>query len=188
MWSHESRGALRSLRRVGAVLALGALTAGCFQPLYGQRSFDGGPGLRSALAAVEVAQINAPPASPLARMATEVRNELAYSLTLGGSPAPPKHRLSVALTTTNSSLIVDPNTARAEFELVDLNATYSLVEIATGRTVMSGSATAQTSYDVPGQQQRYTMLAGRQDAQGRAARVIAEQIRNRLASYLAAGS
>jgi LPS-assembly lipoprotein len=174
--------------RAAAILALASLTAGCFQPLYGERTFDGSPSLRSALAAVEVTQINAAPATPAARMATEVRNELTYALTLGGSPAPARHRLNISLTTAATSLIVDPTTARAEFETVDLNANYTLVEVATGKTVVTGAATSQTTYDVPGQQQRYSMLAGRQDAQSRAAKVIAEQIRNRLASYLSAGS
>lgn len=188
MWSPECRKGRRPWVRVVGALALATLTAGCFQPLYGERSVSGGPGLRSSLAAVEVAQISAPPASPLARMATDVRNELAYSLTLGQSAAPPRHRLNVSLSTSTSSLIVDPDTARAEFELVNAQATYALVDLTTGKIVMRGAATAQTTYDVPGQQQRYTMIAGRQDAETRAAKVIAEQIRNRLASYFAAGT
>jgi len=188
MWWHErDRGRFR-WPRLAAVMALAGLAGGCFQPLYAQRPIDGSPDMRSALASVEVAQINAPPASALARMAVDVRNELTYAFTLGNAPAPPRHRLNVSLLTTGSSLIVDPDTARAEFELVNAQANYSLVDIATGKVVMTGSAIAQTTYDVPGQQQRYTMLAGRQDAQMRAARVLAEQIRNRLASYLAAGT
>jgi LPS-assembly lipoprotein len=186
-WSDRGPGRFR-WPRLAAVLPLAAMTAGCFQPLYGERSFNGSPGLRASLAAVEVAQISAPPASALARMAVDVRNELAYALTLGESAAAPRHRLNVSLSSSSSSLIVDPDTARAEFELVNAEATYSLVDVASGKIVMTGSATAQTTYDVPGQQQRYTMLAGRQDAQSRAAKVIAEQIRNRLASYLAAGT
>lgn len=188
MWSHEDRKRGRAGLRIAAALALATLTAGCFQPLYGTRTPAGGPGLRTAMASVEVAQISAPPASALARMATDVRSELAFALTGGGERLPPTHRLNVSLSSDTSSLIVDPSTARAEFELVNVDATYTLTEIATGKVVMTGSATAQTTYDVPGQQQRYTMLVGRQDAQDRGSKVIAEQIRNRLASYLAAGS
>lgn len=188
MSSHERFPAARSWVRLGAVCALAALTAGCFQPLYGQRSADGNPALGQALAAVEVLPIEAPPASPLSRLAVEVRNELTYALNHGNQSPPPTHRLKIALRAANSSLIVDPRTARAEFETVNLDATYLLTEIETNKVVVNGAAKATTSYDIPGQQQRYTRLRGQRDAQSNAARTIAEQIRNRLASYMAAGT
>jgi len=44
------------------------------------------------------------------------------------------------------------------------------------------------SSDVPGQQQRFASSRARRDAEDRAAKVIADQIRSRLASYLVAGT
>jgi LPS-assembly lipoprotein len=188
MWSHEIGAAARNLIRIGAVALLGALTAGCFQPLYGERTLTGGPGLAPKLASVQVAEIPATPGTPQSRLAVELRNELAYAMTNGGGSAAPTHRLDVTLKTGSSSLIVDPSTARAEFEIVSVEATYKLVDLSTKKPVMDGSASARTSFDVPGQQQRYTAVRGRRDAQTRGTKVIAEQIRNRLVSYFAAGS
>ena len=188
MWSHDSRPALRRVLRNAAVLLIAGFAAGCFQPLYGARDPVGGPGLRTALAGVDVLQINAPAATATARLAVEVRNALMFELTGGSGNAPPTHRLAISLSTATSSIIVDPTTARPEFEITGIDAVYVLTENGTNKPVINGSATARVSYDIPGQQQRLAMLRGQRDAQSRAAKVIAEQIRTRLAAYFAAGS
>ncbi|MBX6426110.1 MAG: hypothetical protein IRZ09_09350 [Variibacter sp.] len=187
MWSLEDSAVFRRAVGLAAAMLIAGLAGGCFQPLYGERSLGGGPGLGAALAGIEVAQIEAPPGTPLARIAVEVRNELTQGLTGGGAARPPTHRLTINLRTGGSSLIVDPTTARPEFEIVSLDADYRLVEIASSKPVLDGSATARVSYDIPGQQQRLGALRGQRDAQSRAAVLIAEQIRARLASYFAAG-
>lgn len=174
--------------RLAAVFLIAGLTAGCFTPLYGERSLTGTPALRTAMAQVDVAQIEGTSGTAMARLAVEVRNELLFGLTGGGAAPPPTHRLSIVLTGSYGSLIVDPSTARAEYEVVSMDASYKLVEIATGKEVVDGSATARTSYNVPGQQQRLAMLRGQRDAQSRAAKVIAEQIKTRMASYFATGA
>ena len=182
------RSALRSLARLGAAALLAGLTAACFQPLYGERTLSGGPGLRTVLAAVEVAQIDAPPATPVSRLAVDVRNELTYLLTGGGGALSPTHRLKITLAVSGTSLIVDPNTGRPEVEIAGLDANYTLTELASAKPVITGTAVHRVPYDVPGQQQRLGMLRAQRDAQSSAAKVIAEQIRTRLAAYFAAGS
>jgi LPS-assembly lipoprotein len=177
-----------SVCRLLSVVGLAALAAGCFQPLHAERTLTGEPSLRAAFRGVDVAQIDAPGGSALARLAVEVRNALLFDLTGGGSQTPPKHRLVISLSTSTSSIIVDPTTARPEFEITSLDANYRLFDIATNKLVMDGSATARVSYDIPGQQQRFAMLRGQRDAQSRAAKVIAEQIRARVASFLVAGT
>jgi LPS-assembly lipoprotein len=178
----------RGAARLAATLLIAGLTAGCFQPLYGERSLTGTPALRSAMAQIDVSQIDAAAGTSLARLAVEVRNELLFGLTGGSAAPPPTHRLRIALSGGYSSLIVDPSTARAEYELVSMDASYKLIEIATGKEVVDGAATARTSYNVPGQQQRLAMTRGQRDAQSRAARLIAEQIKTRMASYFATGA
>jgi LPS-assembly lipoprotein len=174
--------------RLLSVVGLAALAAGCFQPLYAERTLIGEPSLRAAFKGIDVAQIDAPGGSALARLAVEVRNALLFDLTGGGSQTPPTHRLVIVLATSTSSIIVDPTTARPEFEITALDANYRLFDVATNKLVMDGSATARVSYDIPGQQQRFAMLRGQRDAQSRAAKVIAEQIRTRVASFLVAGT
>ena len=53
---------------------------------------------------------------------------------------------------------------------------------------MTGQTFARVSYDIPGQQQRFARARGLRDAENRAAKVIADNIRSRLASYFVAGT
>ena len=99
--------------RVTAALAIAALTAGCFQPLYGEHSPTGGPVLRDQLSAVDIVQIEAPKGSDEARLAVEIRNALLYDFTGGGVSAPPTHRLKVNIYSTRATIIVDVNTSRS---------------------------------------------------------------------------
>jgi LPS-assembly lipoprotein len=186
MWSPER--SLRGLSRGLAVLALAGLLGGCFQPLYGEFSATGTPILREQLSAVDVLQIDAPKGSDEARLAVEIRNALLFGLTGGGAEAPPVHKLKIAISPTRSSVIVDINTSRPDIENYGINASYSLTEIATGKVVVAGQTFARVSYDIPGQQQRFARLRGLRDAQDRAAKVIADNIRSRLASYFIAGT
>ena len=133
-------------------------------------------------------QIEAPKGTDEARLAVEIRNALLFDFTGGGSPAPPTHRLKIAISSTRSSIIVDIHTSRPDIENYGINATYSLTEIATGKIVVTGQTFARVSYDIPGQQQRFARLRGLRDAENRAAKVIADNIRSRLASYFVAGT
>ncbi len=77
---------------------------------------------------------------------------------------------------------------RPDIENYGIDATYSLVDLATGKVVLTGQTFARVSYDIPGQQQRFARARGLRDAENRAAKVIAEQIRSRLASFFVAGA
>lgn len=178
----------RALLRAAPALLLAALLAGCFQPLYGERSVGGGPGLRHKLAAVEVAILNAPNGSPEARVGVEVRNSLLFDFTGGSGSVSPTHRLAIVLKGTRSSVIVDTTTARAEVENYGIDAVYTLTELATGKVVANGTTFSRVSYDIPGQQQRFARQRGLRDAEDRAAKVIAEQIKTRVAAFFVAGS
>jgi LPS-assembly lipoprotein len=176
------------LIRAAAALTIAALAGGCFQPLYGEQSPTGGPVLRDQLSAVEVLQIAAPKGTDESRIAVEIRNALLYDFTGGGYPAPPTHRLKIAMASTRASIIVDVNTSRPDVENYGINANYTLTEIATGKIVVTGTTFARVSYDIPGQEQRYARVRGLRDAELRAAKVVADNIRSRLASYFIAGT
>jgi LPS-assembly lipoprotein len=175
--------------RFFAALALASLTAGCFQPLYAERPTSvGGAGLSGQLSAVQVAPIDTPRGSRIDRVSVGVRNELIYDLTGGGGGISPTHRLDVKLTATQYQVLVDINTARPDVENYGIDATYTLIDIATGKPVVTGQTFARVSYDIPGQQQRFARARGLRDAENRAAKVIADQIRSRLASFFVAGT
>ena len=194
MWWHDvcalsARMGGRRVIRAAAALAIAASTGGCFQPLYGERStVDGAPVLRDQLSSVDVLQIEAPKGTDEARLAVEIRNSLLFDFTGGGASAPPTHRLKIAMSSTRASVIVDINASRPEIENYGINATYSLMEIATKKVVVTGQTFARVSYDIPGQQQRFARQRGLRDAESRAAKVISDSILSRLASYFVAGT
>ena len=115
---------------------------------------------------------------PRRRGAVEIRDALLYDFTSGGYPAPPTYRLKISIASTRVSIIVDVNTSRPDVENYGLNASYTLTEIATGKVVITG----QTF------EQRLARVCGLRDAELRAAKMIADNVRSRLASYFIAGT
>lgn len=180
---------LRALR-LAMVLAMGVSLGGCFQPLYGEHPESSlTPSMQTALANVDVAQIPAASGTSDARIAVETRNDILFALYGGAAtPAFPTHQLRIRLASTELSVIVDVTTARPDVQNYGLNATYDLVDMKTGKVVLRDTTFSRVSYDIPGQQQRFARERGQRDAQNRAAKVIAENIRNRLASYFVAGT
>jgi LPS-assembly lipoprotein len=184
MWSGKSRIAVRLL----AVAALAGLTAGCFQPMYAERG-DGSPALREKLMGVDLPPVEGKAnASRDARLGVEIRNALAFKLYGQATGMPPTHKLVLKFSTSRSSLMLDPATALPSSENYGIDAQFNLVELATNKSVMTGSTFSRVSYDIPGQMQRFARARAFRDAEDRAAQEIAENIQTRIASYFVAGS
>jgi LPS-assembly lipoprotein len=180
-----------SLARIAArllvVAALGALTAGCFQPMYAAHT-DGTPALREKLLGVDLPPVDKPNGSRDARLGVEIRNALAFKLYGAATGMPPTHKLVIRFTTTRSSLILDPATALPSIENYGIDAQYNLIEIVSNKSVMTGSTFSRVSYDIPGQLQRFARQRAFRDAEDRACAEIAENIQTRLASFFTVGS
>jgi LPS-assembly lipoprotein len=174
--------------RLAVVLAAAGLTAGCWQPLYGAGPGPGGEGVQDKFAAVDIPPINAPKGTPTERVAIGMRNALQFDLHNGGSPAPPTYTLNVSVVSSQFTAYVDPTTGRPDTQIQIVRASYQLVEIPTGNTVLNDSSVANVDYDIPGSQQRFASQRARRDAEDRAIQVVADAIRNRLASYFVAGT
>jgi LPS-assembly lipoprotein len=183
MWLAKTRIALRLV----AVLALAATTAGCFQPMYAEHT-DGTPDLRERLLGVEVPPVDKPNGSREARLGVEIRNALAFKLYGNATGMPPTHRLVLRFNTSKSSLLVDQNTGLPTSEDFGIDAQYNLIEIASNKSVMTGSSFVRVSYDLPGSYQRFSRTRALRDAEDRAAQEIAEKIQTRLASFFVAGT
>src|SRR6266404_2792361 len=173
--------------RLIAVAALAALTAGCFQPMYAERN-DGKPALREKLMGVEIPPVEKPNASREARIQVEIRNALAFKLYGNATGMPPTHRLVLRFTSSRSSLMVDTNTGLPTSENYGIDAQYNLIDIATNKSVMTGTTFSRVSYDMPGSYQRFARSRAYRDAEDRAAQEIAENIQTRLASFFVAGT
>ncbi len=178
---------IRIAARLVAVAALAALTAGCFQPMYAERT-DGTPGLRDKLMGVELPPIDKPNASREARVGVEIRNALAFKLYGSATGMPPTHRLVMRFSTSRSSLIIDPATGLPNSENYGIDAQYNLIDIATNKSVMTGTTFSRVSYDLPGSYQRFARNRAVRDAEDRAANEIAEHIQARLAAFFTAGT
>lgn len=188
MWWLEQGRTRRLAVRLACIACLGGLVAGCFQPIYGEVSLTNSPAIAPALAGVDVAQIAAPSGSPEARVAVETRNQLLFNLTGGAEPPPATHRLVVRMSSSRLSVIVDIASGRPDVEDYGLNVSYTLTEIKTGKPVVNGNTFARVSYDIPGLAQRFARARALRDAEDRAAKLIADNIRSRLASYFVAGT
>ena len=183
MWLARARIAARLV----CVAALAATTAGCFHPLYAEHT-DGTPGLRDKLLAVEVPPVDKPNGSREARVGVAIRNALAFKLYGNATGMPPTHRLVLKFTTNRATLMTDPNTALPNSVDYGIDAQYTLIEIATNKAVLNGNTFARVSYDMPGSFQRFAAARAYDDAEDRAAQVIADNIQTRLASFFGTGS
>src|ERR1700759_1175542 len=178
---------IRIAARLLAVAALAALTAGCFQPMYAEHA-DGTPGLREKLLGVEVPPVDKNNAAREARIGVEIRNALAFKLYGNATGMPPTHKLVLRFTTSRASLIVDPSTQLPSSENYGIDAQFNLVELATNKSVMTGTTFSRVTYDMPGSYQRFARSRAFRDAEDRAAQEIADNIQTRLASFFTAGT
>src|SRR5258708_17679246 len=178
-------------RRIAARFLAGAagggVAAGCFQARNAGKA-DGTPGLREKLMGVEGPPVDKPNASREARIQVEVRNALAFKLYGNATGMPPTHRLVLRFSSSRSSLIVDVNTGLPTSENVGIDAQFNLIEIASNKSVMTGTTFSRVSYDMPGSYQRFARSRAFRDAEDRAAHEIAENIQTRLAAFLVAGT
>ena len=69
-----------------------------------------------------------------------------------------------------------------------IDAQFNLVDIATNKSVMTGTTFSRVTYDMPGSYQRYSRSRAYRDAEDRAAQEIAENIGTRLASFFSTGT
>jgi LPS-assembly lipoprotein len=161
-----------SLAIVGAAaVSLG----GCLRPLYG--SVAGQPALAEEMAAVEVPEVPE-------RLGHYLRTELLFLLNGSGKDMPKRYRLTIAPTLTQSAAIIDTATTRADAATINASTSFALRTLDGSRTVYSGNAVASATYDRS--VQRFATVRAARDAEIRVAKLLAEQIRTRVAAAFAA--
>jgi LPS-assembly lipoprotein len=179
---------LKAIVRFAFVFALGALTGGCFQPLYGSQTVGSDESVRDKLSLVDIPEIRAANGTPDARIAVAIRNGLLYDFGGGQASTSPTYRLVIIIGSGKTTTITSETSGLPTEQLQVLNATFTLTEIATQKVVLQTSTFARASYDIPGPEQRFAAQRAARNAEDRAANIIVENIRNRLASYFVAGT
>lgn len=158
--------------------AVPMLVAGCgdtgFRPLYASSSLVGSD-VNEKLAKLEVAPIPG-------RVGQRLRNELIYQATGGGNVAiDPAYRLEIVVTESISATLVqiDGNSSGSVY---NLNATFKLVRIDDRSVALQGQSFGRAAF------QRFDAVfanvRARRDAEDRAAKTVAEDLKTRLAAYL----
>lgn len=168
-------------RRLAVALLLAAVTsaglAGCtgtgLRPLYGGAAGD------ETVTALRSVDVVAP-----GRIGQQIRNDLVFGFSGGaGEPDRPRWRLEITTTVIDTAVGIDRYANLATAHIGQVSATWVLTEIATGRTVSTGTSFANAAYDYS--QQRFADLRARRDAENRAAGQIARDIRNKVAVWFA---
>jgi LPS-assembly lipoprotein len=161
---------------------LAACSDGGFRPLYGVLAADGGH-VPERMAQVDVAPIPG-------RVGQRIRNELIFQNTGASEPPPPTHRLEVAIKETRISTLVMPDgSAAGETYLIE--ASFRIIKISDRKVVLQGTSHARAAYEryttssVPnGSTFTYANVRAREDAENRAARIVADDLKTRVATYL----
>ena len=98
-----------------------------------------------------------------------------------GNPTGAPYRLNLQIATSSSSAIIDVQSGLPDNETVSLDVTYKLQNVADEKIVLTDKAIARVTVDRT--QQRYARVRALRDAENRAAKLVAEQIRARVASF-----
>lgn len=161
-----------------ALVALSTLAACTVEPLRGARSTIGSGVVSDNLLATSVAEVNT-------RVAQQVRNELLFALHGGKSTVTPRYQVKLGVTATASALSIRSSSLAPTSARVVVNASYTATEIATNRVVARGTRRTFAAYDRT--TQSFANERAERDAENRAAKEIAQQIRLALGQQLSGG-
>ena len=149
-----------------------AACSGGFQPLYGPTA--SGVGLQERMAQLDIATIPG-------RIGQRIRNELIFQASGGGELAPPVYRLEVSITESVLSTLVRSD-GDALGQVYSLQANFKLINIKTKQVVLTGSSNGRAGFERF--QSIYSNVRARDDAENRAARTVADDLKTRVAIYL----
>jgi LPS-assembly lipoprotein len=172
----------RAIARLAAAAFMALSASACLRPLNGPTA--SGASMPEVLASIEVAP--ALTAVGQERLSHFLRSELVFDLNGSGEPHPKRYRLTVQAAERVATPLVDAVTGRAVAATVVAEADYTLKSLDGTRTITAGKATASASYDR--YLQRFANVRAARDAEMRAAKLLSEQIRTRLAAVLLTAS
>ena len=157
---------------LAAAPALAACGNGGIRPLYG--ATPSGAGMQERLAQVDVAPIPG-------RVGQRIRNDVIFLSTGGGQPLPPTHRLEVTIRESVISTLVKID-GDSLGQIYAVEASFQLISIKDKKVVLKGTSHARAGFERF--QAIYSNVRARDDAENRAARTLADDLKTRVATYL----
>lgn len=161
----------RALALIGSALLAAPVLSAC-EPLYG--TTRSGVRLKDVMAGLEITEIPG-------RVGQRVRNELIFSATGGGRPAGALYRLDISVRENVTNTLVT-RSGDIESQLYNLDAQFKLIRLADNQTVLKGRSVGRAAFDRFNP--IFSNIRARIDAENRAARVVADGIRTRIAAFL----
>jgi len=187
MWLSDARSssitATRVQRRCAAVCVLllavpllAACETGGFRPLYA--TGPSGVNVNQKLARVDVATIPS-------RVGQRIRNELIFENNGGALPETPLYRFDIAIRESLLSTLVRQDGESAS-QIYSLDAKFKLIRIADKKVILEGVSYGRAGFDRFSS--IYSNVRAREDAENRAAKTVATDIKGRLAAFLSTES
>lgn len=171
---NRARGAALLLL-VALSTTLTACGSGGFQPLYATGGT--GPNADAGFASIEFAPIPG-------RVGQRIRNELIFERNAHGPEQGADKRLEVKITESVLTTLVTIS-GNSTGQVYQLEANYRLVDTKTQKVLFEGRSLGRASFER--NESVYSNIRAREDAENRAARTIASDIRTRLAAQLSRG-
>ncbi len=157
-----------------AAVVLSACSEGAgFRPLYA--TAPGGIGVNEKLNQIDIPTIPS-------RVGQRVRNELIFENNGGALPTGAVYRLEVVIREALASTLVRSDGESAA-QIYSLDAQFKLIRIADKKVVLNGVSYGRAGFERFNQ--IYSNVRAREDAENRAARTVAMDLRARLAAFLA---
>ena len=176
MSSSEARTTATRRAIILALTASAVALAGCadgsgFRPVYGSLA---GSNTEAKLASVDIGTIPG-------RVGQRIRNELIFQANGGEKPVAPTHRLEVVYKESiTSTLVAQDGDAASQVYFID--ASFRLISLTDQKVVLQGSSFGRAGF------QRvtsiYANVRAREDAENRAARTVAEDLKVRLSAFM----
>lgn len=165
--------------RLVAATLLSLAAAGCIRPVYGPTA--SGVSVRDSLAAIEVAPVST--ALNQERLGHQLRSELVFALDGSGEPSPKRFKLDLEAAESVQVTTVDVVTGRADAAILNVTVTYALKSSDGTRELTKGTARGTATYYRD--QQRFASIRAARDAEVRVAKLVTEDLKQRLAAIFA---
>jgi LPS-assembly lipoprotein len=159
------------------LIGIAGLVSACtVQPLYGPTPT--GSTVPDVLASIAVDEVDT-------RIAQVVRNKVIFDLTGGEQVADPAYRMKLKVSSQEISLGITREESAPVYSII-VTATYEISDAKTGLIVLRSTARGNASYNRINQ--IFANVRGRIDAEEKAAGIVADEIRIRVAAASAQGT